>query len=164
MTSVALGRAVRYVPRWRPINALGEQIRHTAQLHWIKYVPGLIALFGAVVLFVVAETSGRGELFWLILAAALGLIALAQLLHAWFKRWTTEIAVTNRRVIYKTGFINRATNEMHMDKVESVKVDQSVLGRLLDYGDVTVLGTGTGFEPLKTVAGPLDLRNHITGM
>jgi hypothetical protein len=53
---------------------------------------------------------------------------------------------------------------MHMDKVESVRVDQSVLGRILDYGDVDVLGTGTGFEPIKRIAKPLELRNHITGI
>jgi hypothetical protein len=54
---------------------------------------------------------------------------------------------------------------MQMDKVESVRVDQSILGRVLDYGDVTVLGTGKGeFTRLKTIAAPLDLRNQITGV
>jgi Bacterial PH domain len=53
---------------------------------------------------------------------------------------------------------------MHMDKVESVDVKQSILGRLLDYGDVELKGTGRGLEPLKTIAAPLDLRNHITGI
>ena len=43
----------------------------------------------------------------------------------WFKRWTTEIAVTDKRIIYKTGFIKRHTEEMNMDKVASVDVDQS---------------------------------------
>jgi hypothetical protein len=76
----------------------------------------------------------------------------------WFRWWITEIAVTNRRVIYKKGFIRRRTNEMNMDKVESVQVD---LGRMLDYGNVTILGTGEGFETLRTrlltgrqIAGP----------
>ena len=49
-----------------------------------------------------------------------------------------------------------------MDKVESVEVKQSVLGRLLDYGDVEIRGVGTGFEPLRAIAAPLELRNHIT--
>ena len=77
--------------------------------------------------------------------------------------WVTEIAVTDRRVIYKKGLIRRQTNEMNMDKVESVQIDQSVLGRLLDYGDVTILGTGEGFEKLRTIANPIELRNSITG-
>ena len=50
-----------------------------------------------------------------------------------------------------------------MDKVESVQIDQSILGRMLDYGDVTILGTGEGFETLRTIASPIELRNSITG-
>jgi uncharacterized membrane protein YdbT with pleckstrin-like domain len=69
--------------------------------------------------------------------------------------------VTDRRVIYKRGFINRRTAEMHMDKVESVDVDQSVLGRLLDYGTIYVKGTGQGFEPLQRIAAPIEFRNAI---
>jgi hypothetical protein len=52
---------------------------------------------------------------------------------------------------------------MNMDKVESGQVDQSILGRMLDYGTVTILGTGEGFETLRTIAGPIKLRNSITG-
>ena len=53
--------------------------------------------------------------------------------------------------------------EMNMDKVESVQIDQSILGRMLDYGDVRILGTGEGFETLRTIASPIELRNSITG-
>ena len=63
---------------------------------------------------------------------------------AWFHRWTTETDVTNLRVVHKTGFIKRQTFEMSLDKVESVDVNQSILGRILNYGDVTVLGVGEG--------------------
>jgi uncharacterized membrane protein YdbT with pleckstrin-like domain len=69
--------------------------------------------------------------------------------------WVTEIAVTNRRAIYKKGLVRRQANEMNMDKVESVQINQSILGRMLDYGDVTVLGTGEGFETLRTIASQL---------
>jgi uncharacterized membrane protein YdbT with pleckstrin-like domain len=96
-------------------------------------------------------------------SAALAVVGIIMILRAWFYRWITEIAVTDRRVIYKTGFIRRQTNEMHMDKVESVRVDQSILGRILNYGDVTVLGTGEGFETIRLIGHPLELRNQITG-
>jgi len=85
------------------------------------------------------------------------------LIYLWSDLSVTDIAVTNRRVIYKKGLIRRQTNEMNMDKVESVKINQSILGRLLDYGDVTILGTGEGFETLRTIASPIELRNSITG-
>jgi uncharacterized membrane protein YdbT with pleckstrin-like domain len=92
------------------------------------------------------------------------------LVRAWFDWWITEIAVTNRRVICKRGFISRQTAEMQMNKIVSVKVEQSILGRILDYGRVTIVGTGgeTDDESLgkmdEPIASPLQLRNHITGM
>ena len=103
-------------------------------------------------------------LLWRYTAYALVLVALILLIQQWLQCWITEIAVTNRRVIYKKGLIRRQTNEMNMDKVESVKIDQSILGRMLDYGSVTILGTGEGFETLctiGTIARPIELRNSI---
>jgi uncharacterized membrane protein YdbT with pleckstrin-like domain len=64
--------------------------------------------------------------------------------------------------VYKRGFIRRHTVEMNMDKVESVDVDQSIMGRLLNYGDVTIHGTGEGWEPLDRIDAPLEFRNHVT--
>jgi hypothetical protein len=52
---------------------------------------------------------------------------------------------------------------MNMDKVERVQIDQSIFGRVLDYDNVTILGTGEGFKTLRTISSPLDLRNSITG-
>jgi uncharacterized membrane protein YdbT with pleckstrin-like domain len=142
----------------------GEQVRHTAKLHWIMYWPGLAFLLAAAVAFGLAETRAGGNTFWMYLAGVLAIIALIFLLREWFIQWTTEIAVTDRRIIYKEGFIRRSTVEMHMDKVESVDVEQTIVGRIVGYGTVTVKGVGTGFEPLPMIAAPLELRNHITGV
>jgi len=81
---------------------------------------------------------------------------------AWFRRWTTEIDVTDRRIVFKRGFIRRHTVEMNMDKVESVDVDQSILGRMLNYGDITIRGTGVGIEPLHNIDAPLEVRKQVT--
>ena len=146
----------------------GEEVRYQASIHWVTYLHGLLWLVAAAVLWVVMPTPWRGGLVLeavVIILVAGGLFWLAR---AWFYRWITEIAVTNRRVIYKRGFISRTTAEMHMDKIESVKIDQSILGRILGYGEVTILGTGTGTESLgkidEPIASPLELRNHITGV
>jgi uncharacterized membrane protein YdbT with pleckstrin-like domain len=100
----------------------------------------------------------------LIILVAVGVFFLAL---AWFNAWITEIAVTDRRVIYKRGLVSRTTAEMTMEKIETVKVDQSILGRILDYGKVSVLGAGTGTDSLgqlhEPIAAPLEFRNHITG-
>jgi len=140
----------------------GEQVRYTAKMHWIAYLPALLEFVAGAALAIVAQVWSAPGLYFLVVPVLV--VALIHFLALWIVRWTTEIAVTDRRVIYKTGLIRRETNEMNMDKVESVKVDQSILGRLLDYGDVTVLGTGAGFEPLRKIAAPISLRNHITGV
>jgi uncharacterized membrane protein YdbT with pleckstrin-like domain len=140
----------------------GEQVRHISSIHWIVFWPGVAVALLAVVAYWLSQT-GHLTGFWQYTAYALMLVAVALLIQQWFQRWITEIAVTNRRVIYKKGLVRRQTNEMNMDKVESVQIDQSILGRMLDYGDVTILGTGEGFETLRTIASPIELRNSITG-
>src|SRR5262245_2225542 len=143
----------------------GETVRHVAGLHWVAYLPGLLVwLVGIIALIVLPEEPAIVR--WIRVGAAglCGVVGLILVARAAFNQWTTEIAVTDRRVIYKSGFVRRNTTEMHMDKVESVEVKQSILGRLLDYGDVEIRGVGTGFEPLRKIDAPLDLRNHITAV
>ena len=140
----------------------GEQVRHISSIHRIVYWPGVAVALLAVVAYWFSETRYLTG-FWRYTGFALALVAVILLVQQWFQWWITEIAVTNRRVIYKTGFVRRQTNEMNMDKVESVKINQTILGRILDYGDVTILGTGEGFETLRTIASPIELRNSIAG-
>ena len=140
----------------------GEQVWQVSSLHWIIYWPGVAFLLLAVAAYWLSETRLLPGI-WPYTAYALALIGVVLLIQEWFRWWITEIAVTNRRIIYKKGLIRRQTNEMNMDKVEFVQINQSILGRLLDYGDVTILGTGEGFETLRTIARPIGLRNSITG-
>lgn len=71
---------------------------------------------------------------------------------------STELAVTTRRLIVKHGFIRRSTIEIHIQKVESIQVHQSLLGRLLDFGTLTIAGTGSSSAPIEGVAAPLAFR------
>jgi uncharacterized membrane protein YdbT with pleckstrin-like domain len=98
---------------------------------------------------------------WQIIGVLAILCGVVQFVSTWFDRWITEFAVTTHRVIYKRGFISRRTAEMNMNKVESVTVNQSLLGRILDYGSIHVLGTGQGIEHLHQIVSPLALRNAI---
>lgn len=141
----------------------GEQIKAIGKLHWIIYLRAiLLGIVGLVLLFSTGQLSDklRQAAHW----AALGVFALAALafLHARFIQWMSELAVTNHRVIYKRGFLWRHTVEMNMDKVETVDVGQSILGRLLGYGTIRVRGTGQGMETLSRIAHPIELRNAIT--
>jgi uncharacterized membrane protein YdbT with pleckstrin-like domain len=134
----------------------------TSPIHWIVYWPGVAVAVLAVVAYWLSETRLLPGI-WRYSAYALALVAVFLLIKQWLQLRVTEIDVTDRRVVYKKGLIRRQTNEMNMDKVESVQIDQSILGRMLDYGDVTILGTGEGFETLRTIASPIELRNSITG-
>jgi uncharacterized membrane protein YdbT with pleckstrin-like domain len=144
----------------------GETVVHQSRLHPLIFLPALIWLLIALALLVASTQTTDDRINIALIAAAVlfGVLALASWARAAIRRATTELAITDRRVIYKSGLLSRHTLEMNRSKVESVDVDQSILGRIFDYGDVIVKGTGTGFEPLTTIAAPLDLRNHITGV
>ena len=156
-------------PRWGAVayvNSVlqpGETLKAIGRLHWINYLKAfLLAAIAVACLLYGQPDSTKVErtvtyVGWLLLA-----LALVMLLGAWFTRQMTELSVTDHRVIYKTGFIRRHTVEMNMDKVETVNVDQSILGRILGYGTIHVLGTGQGIEGLSRIAGPINLRNAIT--
>ena len=88
-------------------------------------------------------------------------VGLGFLVWAWIRYRTTEFAVTDRRIIAKTGLISRSTVELFLDKVEALHVDQSVWGRLLDFGTVTIHGTGTTLEPIRNISAPLELRKQF---
>ncbi|MBR1130467.1 PH domain-containing protein [Bradyrhizobium iriomotense] len=142
----------------------GERVLYSTNAHWIFYFPAIVAWVVALVLFVLSRQATADGLVLLCLVAA-GLVALAALywtLKGWFHRFTTETDVTNLRVVHKTGFIKRRTFEMALDKVESVDVDQTILGRILNYGDVTIRGVGEGIETIKTIDSPLAFRSSIT--
>ncbi len=94
----------------------------------------------------------------LLLVVGVGLIFL---IWAWIRYKTTEFAVTDRRIIAKTGLISRSTVELFLDKVEALHVDQSVPGRMLDFGTITIRGTGTTLEPIRNISAPLELRKQF---
>jgi len=142
----------------------GEKVLYSTNAHWIFYLPAIAAWILALVLLILSRATTTEGIILLCLSAAV-VVALAALywtIKAWFHRWTTETDVTNMRVVHKTGFIKRRTFEMSLDKVESVDVNQSILGRILNYGNVTVRGVGEGAETIDMIASPLEFRSHIT--
>jgi uncharacterized membrane protein YdbT with pleckstrin-like domain len=139
----------------------GETVLYIGTIHWVVYFLGALVLTLSLGALTRAARSQTGVI-WSLAAAILVLLGCAMALHAWFRRWTTEVDVTDRRIVYKRGFIRRHTVELNMDKVESVDVDQSMLGRPLDYSDITIRGTGIGIEPLRGIGAPLDFRNKVT--
>lgn len=107
---------------------------------------------GHISLWSLAVPIGLGIL---LLVVGVGLIFLG---YAYVKYKTTELAITNRRVIVKFGFISRRTVELNINKVETVQVDQSMLGRLFDFGTLVISGAGTAQEPIAGIAKPMAFR------
>lgn len=95
--------------------------------------------------------------FGVVLLPALGL-GLVLLAVAYVRYKSTELSVTTKRVIVKHGFIRRRTVEINLNKVESIQVDQGVLGRVFNFGTLVVSGTGTSHAPISGIAEPMAFR------
>jgi uncharacterized membrane protein YdbT with pleckstrin-like domain len=137
----------------------GETLVYRTGVHWS-------VLAGPVVMALVLATGGvacliQREQKFTIAGAALIVVAAVVLLAAIVKRNATEIGVTNRRVIIKTGMANRRSLEIMLAKVESVRIDEPVMGRMLGYGTVVIHGTGGTPEPFLKIARPALLRKRV---
>ena len=146
----------------------GEVVTYRGRLHWkVVFWPGVLALVLGVpglyilwrAMFGSAEDRAAGYMVWL--GAALIVVGVVQFIVAHIKRAACQFAVTNKRVIVKTGLIQRDTVEMFLHKIESVSVDQSVIGRILGYGTLALHGTGGTAETFHDIAGPLEFRRQV---
>ncbi len=150
----------------------GETLVYRAPLHWIVYVPGaVLAALGIVIVGYDAASapaidagSWQGVLHATLLAVGVFVLlaAVISLIVAFIRRHTTERAVTSRRAIYTTGVVRRITSEISVDKIETVLVDQSILGRILNFGTIVIRGTGGGLEPVRNIGDPLTFRSKLT--
>jgi uncharacterized membrane protein YdbT with pleckstrin-like domain len=141
----------------------GEQVLYKTGLHWVVAAGAMVCgaifgLFGLLILIGGAAASSGGMagmgIFLLVFG---GLVAFLGHLQ----RKATEMAVTNRRIVIKTGLVSRKTFEMLTSKVESIGVEEGLFGRMLGYGTVVVRGTGGTPEPFRNVAHPLEFRRQV---
>jgi len=101
----------------------------------------------------------RAKLHWIVFLHLKALLTL--FIAPLIQRSTSEFAVTNRRLIVKLGLISRRTVELNLSKIESIEVHQTVFGRLLDYGTISVNGTGGTLESFNAIAQPLEFRRAV---
>ena len=118
----------------------GEQVVHQGKVSIWSLVP-LIPLGLVFLMF-----WGLGLLFWI--AAAI-------------KYFTTELAITNKRVIAKFGLISRSTIEINLQKIESIQVNQSIIGRIFNFGSIVVSGAGNPQAPIPGISSPLQFRRSF---
>lgn len=148
----------------------GEKVIYQTRLHWtvmfwhvflgclLLGLPGVFLLYYALTrtgiesrTLHVMEGAGALSLFGAAVAILSGML----------RRHATEMALTNRRVVIKTGLASRKTIEMLLNKIESIEVGETALGRILGYGTIVVIGTGGTPEPFHRVAHPLEFRSQV---
>lgn len=134
----------------------GEQLLHIGRISWWslagKLSAGLLLLVSGF-----AATGIYGPL-WLAVAVAGSVF----LLMAWVEHRTTELAITSKRIIVKRGLVRRDTIEINLVKVESLQVEQGLIGRLLNFGDIIVSAGGGPMAPVVNIAAPLEFRRRFT--
>lgn len=138
----------------------GERVVYRTRLHWVLFLkPGLLFVGGIALAVLLGQVQDPPWL-WMI-GAAVALIGLAWLLVHYVELMTSEFAVTSSRLIMKVGLISRYTTELLLTKVETIGVQQGLVGRLLGYGDLTVTGTGGAREVFRRVRDPIGFRNRV---
>lgn len=165
-----------------------EQLLHIGHFHWIYDVKALLSIFlsfllGVVILYgaiwlqlnikipliprtVDPADSLIGQIRALhpgikMLAFMMFLLGLLRYAHLMVIKITTEIAITNMRLILKRGLVARYVGEMSVDRIESVNVLQTFWGRILDYGQLAIHGMGVGEIILPPIANPIEFRKGI---
>ncbi len=135
---------------------VGERIEHITHLHWKLYiVPLIIALFVLITAIVLFKNH------YYIAGMVAILIALGLVASPYLVIHNSEFAVTNKRVIIKVGVVNTKSLELFLNKIEAITVDQSIMGRMLNYGNIVVTGSGGTKEPFSGIRAPLDFRKAV---
>ena len=144
--------------------AEGERIVYRASIsHWKFFGAYLVGGLFLLMALVLGAGLGAGEhpngsLAMVAIPLVIGLVLI---LSAVIRRHTTELVLTDRRIITKRGLVSRNTVEMNLNKIESLHVNQGLIGRIFNYGDVTVVGTGSSLEPIRGITRPLELRKKL---
>ena len=141
--------------------ATGERVLHRASLHWIIFVrPVIFVLIGFAAYYVGSASPMDTSVRWgaRFFSSFFIVIAIFGEMRALVNYFTTEVAATTRRFVVKRGFVRRSIVEMNAGQLESIIIDQSILGRIFGYGTIIVGGTGSGVDPVNCISQPLEVR------
>ncbi len=147
----------------------GEQVIYRTRLHWIVVFWHVLFAFlfvigGAYLLAGLPGVTGidPDQLRYARIGGAVLLVfALFSIIMSFVRRNSVEMAVTNKRVTVKVGLMSRATEEMMLTRIESIMVHQTLTGRMLNYGTITLRGVGGTPDPFANIAHPLEFRSQV---
>ena len=138
----------------------GEHVIYKTRLHWVLFLRPVLVIVAGIALALVLRPVQDPPWIWMI-GAAVVVIGLAWAMVHYVELMTSEFAVTNSRLILKVGLISRYTTELLLTKVETIGVQQGLIGRMFGFGDLTVTGTGGAREVFRRVRDPIGFRNHV---
>ena len=150
-----LGGGSRYVND----NLIGsENVLFQTRQHRIKLTGPMGVGACLLLLCLIAGIQGESGIAWILF-----LIAAIVMGKSYLQWKATDYALTNKRIIVKSGILRRTSEEIMVDKVESIAVDQGLWGRQFNYGKLVLRGTGSTFEPFAYVPRPMEFRKCILG-
>ena len=133
-----------------------ETVYYTARFPTVRYFAAWLVLVAGLFFGFVCLLYGTS-----VIAALLVVCAVAAFCWIMYRPWTTEIAVTNLRLIYKRGFFQRRTNDLQLRSVEEVRIRQNLWGRLFNFGNVEFHGTGVDDLRLPTLTDPVAVQKAV---
>jgi uncharacterized membrane protein YdbT with pleckstrin-like domain len=131
----------------------GERIVYRGKLHWVVFLWPIIFFVAAIMLTIITDGAGGFVIGFMLMS-----VSIFWSIGSFITYKTSEFGITNKRVILKVGFIHRNSLEVLLNKVESIQVNQSILGRILGFGSVTISDTGGTKDPFHKIDAPLEFR------
>ncbi len=141
-----------------------EKVFYLTRMHWIVFTFPVVLLVSTFILASVSPVLFRGYVPFLNIRMASAVILLCliatlfSVISALIRYATSEYGITNKRIMLKTGWINTNSLELFIDKIEAIYVDQTILGRILNYGTLRIVGTGGTQDPFPFIPSPLAFR------
>ncbi|MGA7492066.1 MAG: PH domain-containing protein [Syntrophobacteraceae bacterium] len=140
----------------------GEHIVYRAKLHWVIFIWPIVWFIVALAFYGVGVNikEANVRIFIVAIAGMFILSAIITFIRPLIQYVTSEFGITNRRVIVKIGLFRRTSLEVLLNKIEGIQVNQSILGRLVGFGSITVTGTGGTKDPFHNIGAPFEFRKQ----
>ncbi len=142
--------------------AAGEEIRYSAGIslwrYWARFLIGGLLIVGVLPTFMMAHNAETPMRWLLLVVLVLGLLVF---FWPFVVRRSTELVITNKRLIVKHGLVSTHSIEIRFEKIETVRVNQGLFGKIFKYGDILVTGTGSTFDPIPAISHPLEFRTAL---
>ncbi|MCU0447648.1 MAG: PH domain-containing protein [Microscillaceae bacterium] len=141
----------------------GEKMVYRTSQHWILFIESISIILTALLIFYFSTVyiGGEGAVYVNYMAYATLFFGMFKFGHEYIRHHTSEFVVTTERVIIKIGVFQRTSLAMPLSKIESVEVNQTLMGQILDFGTIHITGTGTATSKFELINHPGTFRRKL---